>query len=146
MKWYEMKKACLDFILKLEELLPDYEIIGSCNRDISLYLIPKGTEGYISYESKPGKSFRMSDHWNWYANVNKCSNENYIQCLSVDVPYPKKRIAPGRPSESIVAYQVAFCGENGVYHAVYGEKWDRKTKTWSWIEKTPEEVIKEVFA
>ena len=143
--WRDMKQKCINFITILQELLPEYEMVGSCNHDVSLYLIPNGTQDQITYHSKPAKSFRMSDHWNWYANINKCENENYIQCLSVDVPYPRKRLAPGKPSKSIVAYQVAFCGENGVYHAVYGETYNRKTKTWGWIEATPEEVVKQLF-
>lgn len=138
----EKAAACDAFFKRLSELLEGrYEVLGSCNNDTSRYLIPIGTENEVTYTGKPAYSFRISDHWNWYANVRKCPNESYIQCLSADVPYPRKREEPGKPTKARIAYQVAFIGNGGRYHAVYGEVWNRKTKTWEWLERRPEEVL-----
>lgn len=139
----EMMTKCREFFSELSELLCNaYEIVGSCNEDLSAYLIPLGTSDQITYTSKPDKSFRISDHWNWYANVNKCTNERYVQCLSVDMPFAKKRKAPGAPSSPWWGCQVAFIGDDGKYHAVYGEIYDKKTKTWLWKETSAKDVIK----
>ncbi|MBP5594167.1 MAG: hypothetical protein J6Y02_02205 [Pseudobutyrivibrio sp.] len=134
--------ACKNFFAKLSKLLEKtYTTVGSCNQDSSVYLVPAGTESEITYYSKPSRSFRISDHWNWYSNINKCSNPNYIQCLSVDVPYPRKREIPGKATKPRVAFQVAMIGNDGKYHAVYGEVFNRNTKTWSWLENTPERIL-----
>ena len=89
-----MMALCMAFFEELSNELPNYTVVGSCNKDSSLYLVPNGTEDEITYYSKPAKSFRISDHWNWYANTKKCDNERYIQCLCVDLPYAKRREAP----------------------------------------------------
>lgn len=131
----EKLRACVMFFNGLAEELSDtHEVISSCNNDSSAYLIPKGTVEELTYHSKPDNSYRVSDHWNWYANINKCENEKYIQCWSVDVPYPRKREQPGKSTRPRVAYQVSKIGEDGKYHVVFGEKWDRKKKEWSWVE------------
>ena len=138
--------ACQEFFDKLAALLHEsYEVIDSCNADSSRYLIPNGKANLITYTSKPAASFRVSDHWNWYSNVKKCPNENYIQCFSLDAPWPKKRSAKGKSSTPIFCSQVSFVGGDGKYHVVYGEKYDHRTRTWSWIETSPEEVIWEVL-
>ena len=140
-------EKCRNFYNNLSNILKDYGyvVVGSCNQDISSYLIPIGTEDKISYYEKPFKSFRLSDHWNWYANVNKCSKEHYVQCLSVDAPWARKRFKEGGPSKPIFAIQVCVFGSDEKYHHVYGEKFDRKTKTWSWIESDPNEIAKHVL-
>lgn len=138
---------CLNFFYELASLLgSDYSLVGSCNRDKSVYLVPKGTEKDISYYGKPNKSFRVSDHWNWYANINKCKKEQYIQCWSVDVPYPRQRKETGKPTKPRKAAQVSIIGPDGKYHVVYGEKWNKNKKTWTWIDTDPATVITEVFA
>lgn len=68
------------FMVLANKLSETHELVGSCNADKTLYLIPKGTSSELSYSSKPRNSYRYSDHWSWYANVKKCSNMNYIQC------------------------------------------------------------------
>lgn len=86
----EKKAKCTEFFEKLSEALKeDYVVMGSCNQDFSRYLVPVGTESQVSYMEKPENSFRISDHWNWFANVNKCPDEHYIQCLSVDLPWAR---------------------------------------------------------
>lgn len=141
----EKYSACQEFFDQLVSLLEEtHERLASCNNDISAYLIPKGTMEQVSYYGKPANSFRISDHWSWRANLNKCSKPNYIQCLSVDVPHAKPRIDTGKPSKPIFAIQVAYCGEDGKYHCVFGEKFDPKTKQWSWVDSKPEDVLKDL--
>jgi hypothetical protein len=134
---------CDAFIDGLAELLRGkYEMTPSCNRDLSRYLIPKGTKDQISYYGKPEMSFRASDHWNWYTSLAKCSNERMIQCYSMNLPGPRPRINPGEATKGVHAYQVAIY-QNGRYYAVYGDVYDRKERRWGWIENTPESVIRE---
>ena len=138
----EQMELCASFLYKLADILKeDYEVIGSCNRDQSCYLIPKGTEKEVTYYGKPLFSFRVSDHWNWYSNVKKCRKLDYIQCNSLDIPEAKER-EDERATEPIVGCQVAIQGTDGNYHHVFGEKYDRKTRSWSWIDSDPMDVCK----
>ena len=137
-------QACIEFFNQLSEILVKsgaYEVIKSCNQDLSAYLIPKGTISDLSYSNKPAKSFRVSDHWNWYSNLKKNPDPHYIQCYSVDLPRAKKRNEPGKASTPIQAAQVGYFDEDNKYHAVFGEIFDRKTKTWDWLEADPEDVL-----
>ena len=137
----EKKKRCKDFIAQLERLLSDrYERIPSCNKDESVYLVPTGTADQISYQGKPYLSFRYSDHWNWYANLSKCPKYSYIQCLSVDVPWARRRVDE-RATRPIKAIQVAVVASDGKYHHVYGEKFSRSNESWTWVEQSPEAVV-----
>lgn len=142
MTFEEKKKACVEFMARLAALLSEtYTLVGSCNNDCSVYLVPNGTESEVTYYGKPAMSFRFSDHWNWYANAKKCSVQSYIQCHSVDLPRPKLRAGYGLPSKPIFGIQVGVVGTDGDYHAVFGETFDRKRKKWSWLECKPEEVL-----
>lgn len=145
MTFEEKWEKCCEFFKELSDALSStHVILNSCNlnsQDVSVYLIPIGTEEQVSYFGKPIGSFRISDHWNWYANVNKNPNENYIQCLSVDMPWAKKRKAPGKPSNPVVGMQIALVKDDGKYHAVYGEVFNRKTKEWGWLESDVSSVI-----
>lgn len=139
----EMKALCTEFFTELADILKDkYEVVESCNADFSKYLVPKGTADQITYHSKPDKSFRISDHWNWYANIKKCSNPKYVQCLSVDLPWPKRRKEEGKASNLIWGIQVSVIGDDGKYHVVFGEKFDRKTQRYSWVSASAEDVAK----
>ena len=137
------RRKCNQFFDELAGLLSStYELVGSCNQDFSRYLVPNGTVPEITYHSKPAYSFRISDHWNWWANLKKCKDENYVQCRSLDMPWVGQRKAPGMASEPRKGFQVAFCDKDGIYHHVFGEKFDRQTRTWSWVENDPAEIIK----
>ena len=143
MKYSKKCYLCNEFFNDLVDLLDSwFEVVGSCNQDMSKYLIPIGTEKEITYHSKPAWSFRISDHWNWYSSLKKCRNEKYMQCYSLDLPNPKERNAPGKASDPIKAVQVAICDEDGIYHHVFGDKYDPETKTWSFVENNPVEVLK----
>ena len=127
------KRECLKFFAELVEALEDtHELVASCNNDNTMYLVPKGTADQITYNGKPDNSYRFSDHWNWYANTSKCQNEKYIQCWNVDMPRVKDRPAPGKPSSPIFASAVAKIGKDGKYHTIFGEKWSKNKKEWSW--------------
>ena len=152
---------CLNFYNELINRLSDkYELMASSNQHATLpvleslddilnyntrfyssYLIPKGTADQISYYGKPIGSFRFSDHWNWYSNVNKCSDLKEIQCFSVDIPWPRQRMGYGRPSKPRFATQVAFYGKDLKYHVIFGEKFNRKTKEWEFVTTSVDEVI-----
>lgn len=126
------RQLCLEYFENLvEELKETHVLVVSCNQDSTLYLVPKGSEDQITYHSKPVNSYRFSDHWNWYANVRKCPDQHYIQCFNKDLPYPRRRPEPGKPSHPIAAMCVAYFGDDGLYHTVFGERFDRKTKKWS---------------
>lgn len=136
----EKIQKCQKFFAELAELLKDsYEQMSSCNDDISSYLVPFGTKVEVTYHSKPERSFRISDHWNWYANTKKCSDPFYVQCYSVDMPWARQRQNIGKPSLPRNGVQVAVI-INGKYHCVYGEKFDRRTKKWYWIDSSPAEI------
>lgn len=137
----EKFQRCRDVFDKVAAILQEnYNVIASCNKDLSAYLVPIGTESEISYHSKPEFSFRVSDHWNWYSNLKKCSDEKYIQCESVDMPRAKPRKGYGMASQPVIGAQVCYFGKDGKYHCVYGEFYNRKKHCWSWMEKAPEEI------
>lgn len=138
----EKYEACKDYFDMLSEALSEtHELMPSCNKDLSDYLVPKGTSWQVTYYTKPEMSFRISDHWNWRANLNKCTDEYYIQRLSVDMPHARKRNVPGMASKPRYGMQVAVFGSDHKYHAVFGEVYDRKTHMWSWRETSIADVV-----
>lgn len=137
---YKMEK-CKEFFDNLSVLLwSTHNTMGSCNRDASAYLVPIGTENLVTYKSKPKDSFRISDHWNWYANTKKNADVNYVQCNSVDLPKPTSRLSPNKASKPIFGCQVAIFCDDEKYHCVYGDCFDERNNTWNWIESDPQIV------
>lgn len=138
-------KACRKFMQKVaDECGKDgaWKLVGSCNHDASVYLVPAGTEDQISYYGKPADSLRFSDHWNWYSNLKKCKIEGMVQCRSVDMPRTAHRTEPGKPSRPKFGIQVAYFDEqDGAYHHVFGEKFDRRTRSWTWVETDPKDTV-----
>lgn len=129
---------CRKFFDEVAKLLADeYKVVASCNKDLSAYLVPKGTEKEITYESKPACSLRVSDHWNWYSNIKKCPNEDYVQCHSVDLPEPRKRLSPGKASNPIKAPQVCLIYSDGKYHCVFGRFFGKASGKWKWMTADP---------
>ena len=155
----EKKKACLEYWSKLCEALSDTheevrarpralelrfrgkinprtnkiytedEIKNELGRGISYYLVPKGTKKDISYYGKPVGSYRISDHWNWYADMSQCEDSSYIQCYCPDISYyAHKRQEKDGPSEPVYGICVAYYGDDHKYHHVFGERFDRKVK------------------
>lgn len=142
MKYEKEFRKCRDFFDRVAELLEDsYTVVGSCNEDLSAYLVPNGTEDEVTYHSKPDFSFRVSDHWNWYANLKKCRDSEYVQCHSVNLPGPFPRLASGKASKPFKSAEVCITFDDGKYHCIYGRKFNNKTGRWEWKESTPEEVV-----
>lgn len=153
----EHAEACINFFKKLSDLLyDDYEIVKTGTNGFLVkrgtpengvfrisdhYLVPYGTRSKITYYSKPHWSFRISDHWNWFAELDKCDQKNYIQCFCVDLPRPTRRtVVENFPVHAI---QVALFGncKDEAYHCVFGEYKEKGSSEWKWMESTPEEVI-----
>ena len=87
----EKMRRCSDFFNVLAQALSsNYTVMGSCNKDVSAYLVPTGHEDEVSYYGKPENSFRVSDHWNWYSSLKKCSDQDEVQCHSIDIPRPRR--------------------------------------------------------
>lgn len=143
----EMKERCKEFFdILAEKLTPTYTKFGDISQ-VSKYLIPAGTDEEVTYYSKPDYSFRVSDHWNWYANVKKCPDESYVQCFCEELLRPKRRKEPGLPSTPIFAINVSFFDPaDKRYHVVYGEYWDKKVKAWRWIESNPDEIARKALS
>ena len=141
----EKLEMCNAFFNGLVNILADrYEVLPSCNKDNSRYLVPKGTADQVSYYGKPVMSFRVSDHWNWYSNLDKCQWPTYIQCNSDDVMKAKLRENETHGTNARRAYQVAVQMSDGRYHHVFGEKWDRSKRIYNWVETNPETVCHEL--
>ena len=49
----------------------------------------------------------------------------------------------GKAGKPIMANCVCVY-RNGKYHVIYGECFDKKTKTWSWIDNSPEMALSEL--
>ncbi len=127
----------------MHELGDDYELVLCGTNSRSSYLVPKGTASEITYYGKPMKSFRIGNAWNWYANINTCDDEWHVQCLNYDLPFTKNRRTKGVSGMPIRAMQVAYKdGES--YRCVYGEKYDRETRHWTWITSDPKEVAESI--
>lgn len=119
-------------------------VVESCNKDFSKYLVIEGDEKGITYYGKPACSFRISDHWNWFSNLNKCEDPFYIQCNSLDMPYPRYR-PDSKPTKPRYGVQVCFTQDGETYTCVYGDRFNRKTKTWEWVEDDPKKVAIKVL-
>lgn len=138
-------EKCRKFFDELADILQDSHIVyGSCNRDLSAYLVPKGTENQVTYYSKPVGSFRVSDHWNWFSSKKNCKDLNVVQCRSLDMPWCRKRDSknPEMAVKPRIGCQVGYFDQDNCYHCVYGECFDRKTKTWSWMDNSATTVAK----
>ena len=136
-------EACEAFLRQIQTLLEGrYEIVGSCNQDISKYLVPNGTEKQITYYGKPEKSFRISDHWNWYSSTKKCRDISYVQCESVDMPNARER-TDEHATKPRKGLQVAIQGTDGKYHHVFGYKWIPEIREFKWVTNSPMDICKE---
>lgn len=141
--------SCKIFFDRLAELLQGkYEIVGSCNKDRSAYLIPVGTNNQISYYGKPDVSFRISDHWTWYSNLKKCEKPDEVQCYSdgTPPPMPRNRRNPQMAVEPHKACQVAlYSQKDRMYHVVCGEIWNPEKEQYGWIFISPETVVDQLI-
>ena len=138
----EQLKKCNAFFLKVaDELKETHQIVGSALKVWgSACLIPKGSESQLSYYSKPVNSLRVACNWNWKASIKRCKEERFIQCNTPDLPWCRKRESEGMASKPIWGNMVGYFDDDHRYHCVYGEKFNRETKTWEWVESDPKEV------
>ena len=74
----DRRKVLDDVWNKIVEHLKDngYVEMASCNKDYSRYLVPSGKENEVTYQGKPNKSLRISDHWHWMSR----RGGDYVQC------------------------------------------------------------------
>lgn len=141
----EKEIKCKQYFSELAEKLEGkFELIGSCNRDKTIYLVPVGTANEITYHGKPIGSFRISDHWNWKANLKRNPNERHIQCITHDMPFCHKRKEEGKASDPIYGWMVAYYDKDHFYHCIYGEKYDHNERKWSWIETPVDEMLSKI--
>ena len=143
-QWKKQFDICLEFFHKTAALVSDiYEELPSKSKHWpSICLVPKGTASQVTYYGKPVNSLRVAMNWNWRAGLDKCSIPKYIQCVTKDLPFVKARPKdhPERSSPPIFGNMVALFDTDNKYHCIFGEKYDRSSKTWSWVENTPERV------
>lgn len=115
--WNKIKDLCGNIYESDDHSLYD-ESIKIAFR--SGYIYPSGTHDEITYEGKPEKSFRISGHWSWFANVNKAPKDT-IQCYCPEIGEPTERNIemPEKPTKPIERWAICFY-ENGVYHQIAG--------------------------
>lgn len=137
--------TCMGYFGDLAQRLKEsHELVTSINKDGTLYLIPRGTITDISYYGKPIGSFRVSDHWNWWASYRKCVDFHHVQCFSKDLHRPFRRNGVGLSSTPVMACCVGYYGPDRLYHIVCGEVWDQKTRKSTFIMRDINEVLSEV--
>lgn len=149
----EKKELCLKFFAELAKGLKDkYEVISSCNRDETKYLIPIGSISDLSYYGKPMWSFRVSDYWNWYSNLKKCSDPNMVQCETDNLPPAEKRCGTAATTP-IHGWMVALYKNDRKYHVVYGDEleyddeyYDEPVWEWVWNISDPNDIIELILA
>jgi len=140
-----MMDACNKYFDELVKQAGDsFTVVGSCNKDVSRYLVPKGTEHEITYYGKPYFSFRVSDHWNWRASTKKCVDPHHVQCFTKDLHFPFRRPSEHRASKPVYASCVGYYGPDKQYHIVCGEVYDSKIKGVRWITRSISDVITEM--
>lgn len=148
MEFKEKKAKCREYFNSLREILKEtHEVQSNKTRDNhpDKYLFPKGKRSEITYSSKPKDSFRFSSKWNFYKN-GKGEDLEEVQCYSEDFPNAHTDSKGIGPQGSVLAYSVCFYGDDGHYHVVYGERYNRKTGKWDWVESSPEDAVLEFIA
>lgn len=134
--------SCEIYFNNLTKILKDsHSILPSKNKDISRYLVLNGTEDQVTYYGKPFLSFRLSNHWNWYASYRNCIDPHHIQCFSKDLHLPFKRPMHNHASKPIFACSVGYYGLDKLYHIICGEIFNPITRRMEFIQKDIHEVI-----
>ena len=143
----EYKTKCMEFFNQLADILKEhgYVVVGSPYNKYTLQLVPAGEEGLLTYYGKPFLSFRLSNVWNWYTSEDRCKDPNQVQCLNLDIPWSRKRKEGEAGSKPWFAWQVAMFDHDRKYHCVFGDKFDRKTKTWTFVEADPHDIANELL-
>lgn len=139
--WKKQLDECINFFMAVAEELKDTHVIvhSKSKKWKSMCLVRKGEEDQVSYYGKPVNSLRVAPNWNWRAGTDRCTNLNYIQCVTPDLPFAKKR-SPENPdwaTKPIFGNMVAYFGTDNKYHCVFGEKYDFGEKKYRWISADP---------
>lgn len=136
MTFKEKEALCKKYFNELRDILSDtHEVTANrCKvKRPDMYLCPKGTRKEITYHGKPHYSFRYSTKWNFYSP--RC--EGVVQCYSKDFPHAHTDSKGAGPDGAVLAFSVCYYGNDNLYHVVYGEKYNRETGEWEWIESDP---------
>lgn len=140
-------EKCNAFFLKVANKLTDtHRIIGSSVKWGSACLVPNGLENQVSYYGKPINSLRVACNWNWRASLKRCKDEKYIQCNTEDLPWCRRREVPEMASKPIWGNMVGYFDKDQKYHCVYGERFNRKTREWDWVEGDVDELVAKMKA
>lgn len=138
-------KECNEYFYKLAERLnASHRVVTGKSGDISKYLVVTGTENQLTYYGKPFLSFRLSNHWNWKANLRKCVDPNHVQCYTKDLHHPFRRPDSVHASKPVYACCVGYYGPDRLYHIICGEVFDPSTKATRFIKKDIDEVIRDL--
>lgn len=142
--WAKQLDSCIEFFNQVAALLTDiYEVLpGKSRQWRSFCLVPKGTINQVTYYGKPMNSLRVAMNWNWRAGLDRCTNPKHIQCVTPDLPYvkPRPKDHPEWSSPPVFGNMVALFDTDNKYHCIFGEKFNRDTKTWTWINNDPEKI------
>ena len=137
-------EKCVRFFNEVAELLKDTHVVvpSKSKKWESYCLVEKGQENQVTYYGKPVNSLRVAPNWNWRAGLDRCSNPSYIQCVTPDAPFARRRPKehPEWSSLPIFCNMVGYFDTDNKYHCIFGEKYERETKTWTWVENFPKRV------
>ena len=135
--WKRQLDECIQFFNIVAAQLKDTHVVveSKSKKWPSFCLVEKGQERQVSYYGKPVNSLRVAPNWNWRAGLDRCSNPKYIQCVTPDLPFARRRPAehPEWSSMPIFGNMVGYFDTDNKYHCIFGEKYDRETKEWSWV-------------
>lgn len=140
----ELMEDCNAYFDKLAEVLANSHEVRSSPYSKDRYLVMKGTGRAISFYGKPCLSFRVSDHWNWRADVKYCRDVHRVQCFTRDLRYPLRRPEKGKASRPIISCCVGYYGLDKKYHIICGEVYNKKTHTEDIIQKDIDAVIQDL--
>lgn len=148
--WKQQLTKCINFFNEVAEDLMDTHVTvhSKSKKWPSMCLVRNGEQKQVTYYGKPVNSLRVAPNWNWRAGLDRCSNPGYIQCVTPDLPFAKKRSAehPEWSTLPILGNMVGYFDTDNKYHCVYGEKYDFETKTWTWVEADPKDVANMIRA
>ena len=147
--WKEQLNTCMSFFNAVAEMLKDTHVVvhSKSKKWPSMCLVKKGQEHQVTYYGKPVNSLRVAPNWNWRAGLDRCSNEKYIQCVTPDLPFARKRTKdhPEWSTAPIFGNMVGYFDTDNKYHCVFGEKYDFENKKWIWEENIPSAVAKMIL-
>lgn len=147
--WKQQMDNCMRFFNDVADILKETHVVvpSKSKKWPSMCLVKKGEEHLVSYYGKPVNSLRVGPNWNWRAGLDRCSNANYIQCVTPDLPFAKKRSKehPEWSTQPIFGNMVGYFDTDNKYHCVFGEQYDFEEGKWIWMENIPMVVAKKII-